>query len=70
MIKGQKVVCTRSDLTSLGPLRFFTEGKVYEVQDVGMTNVEELGIILIDDAGEGSVPLLMKGGFWDFEVVE
>ncbi len=70
MIKDKKVICTRSDLTVLGSLRFFTAGKVYEVQDIGMTNVEELGVILIDDAGELSVPLLMKGGFWDFEVVE
>lgn len=70
MIKGEKVVCTRSDLTVLGPLRFFTVGKEYEIQDVAMTNVDELGVILIDDDGQLSVPILMKSGFWDFEEVK
>ena len=70
MIKGEKVVCTRSDLTVIGPMRFFTVGKVYEIQDVMMTNIGEMGVILIDDDGQRSVPILMAGGFWDFEEVE
>lgn len=69
MIKGGKVVCTRSDLVALDDMKFFTEGKEYKIQDVAMTSANQMGVVLHHDSGDLSIPLVMDGAFWTFELV-
>lgn len=70
MIKGGKVICTRSDITEFMGVEFFTEGKEYEIKDLGLTSSGHVGMQLLTDAGQLSPAVNMKGNFWDFEVMQ
>lgn len=66
---GGKVVCTRSDLPSLGDEKYFTQGKEYEIKGVEQVDEDRIGVILVTDDGETAPPVVLKGNYWDFEVI-
>lgn len=66
---GGKVVCTRSDLPSLGNEKYFTQGKEYEIKGVQQLDEDRIGVILVTDDGTKAPPVVLKGNYWEFEVI-